>query len=289
MPLSLYSHKPRNRRAMETPTTRKEIESMRADAVILFSTGHIQEASRMWHGVVRRLLPLVMGALSEPGEAVEEAAVPAPRLNGEFWVHFPGDVTRSPSSSSSKIASGDRAFAVYASALEYVVNPRFDQTLYDDLALAATSVFNLGLCHHLQALLLPGGGGTRDATKSYEKALRRAYGASQRVMDESGLGTFLEAASHQRHGLGLLQLALANNVGHIHDQMHSHDGVRQQLLTLHGLLLLSSPPLDRPLANAAPSPLSTSIEAWLDLYAPFLLTAALYPDCDKACQPAPCA
>jgi hypothetical protein len=265
---------------------------MCADATILFSTGHIQEASLRWHGVVSRLVPLVTADLAA-GAAAEAEPPSAGRLRGEFWVHRHREVPSSSlshfsSSSSSRITSGDRTFAAYASAIQYVAHPRLARSLDDDLALAATSVFNLGLCHHLQALLH---GGDREASL-HAKALR-AYGASLRILEGSGLclpeDEEVHQAQHrqqQQRGVALLQLALANNMGHIHDQMHAHDGVLRQLEVLHGLLYSLDP---RPCPDESESLSSSGIEAWSDLYAPFLLTAALYPDRRGVCHPAPCA
>jgi hypothetical protein len=245
---------------MDTLAFRKEIDDMSAEASLLFLTGHIHEASLLWHGVVRRLLPLVTADLAEPGADDETA----PRLEGAFLVHPPLEMASH--AHASIITSGDKTFAVYASAIQYVANPSFERTLDDDLALAATAVFNLGLFHHLQALLH----GDRGA-RCYEKALR-AYGAAQRILDESGLCSTREREEqHQRRGLLLLHLALANNIGHIHDQIHAHDDVRRQLEILHSLVAS----LDR-----ATSP--TLLEE-TERFVPFLLTATMYPLHPKVC------
>jgi hypothetical protein len=276
-----------------TPTDRKEIESMFADAALLFSTGHVQEASLRWHGVVSRLVPMVTADLVSGAAATTTTEAPsAARLRGEFWVH---PHREAPSSSlshlpSSRITCGDRTFALYASAIRYVAHPGFASSLDDDLVRAATSVFNLGLCHHLQALLR---GGNREAS-NYAKALR-AYGASLQILEGSGLcfweddGEEHQQQEQQQRGVGLLQLALANNIGHIHDQMHAHDGVLRQLEVLHRLLWWLDPRRRPEASNEEPSSSSSIEAAWSDLCAPFLLTAALYPDCLGACHPAPCA
>ena len=215
---------------------RKQIEDMCCEASLLFSTGHIQDASLKWHGVVRRLLPMVTDGLEGPGG--DEDPAPA-RLKGAFWVH----PLAWEHPSSTMITSGDRTFAVYASAIQYCVSSHPSSvSMQDDLVLAATSVFNLGLCHHLQALLH----GDQDAPKRYEKALR-AYWASQRILEGSGLfcsscmmcrRPHYEApeASREQQGLRLLQLALTNNIGHVYDQTHSHDDARRQLEILHSLV-----------------------------------------------------
>jgi hypothetical protein len=283
---------------MANSTDRKEIDSMCTDAAILFSTGHIQEASLRWHGVVSRLVPLVTADLAN-GAAEAEAPSAVGRLRGEFWVHphreLPSSLSplSSPLSSSSKMSSGDRTFAAYASAIRYVAHPRLARSLDDDLVLAATSVFNLGLCHHLQALLH---GGDREASMC-AKALR-AYGASLRILEGAGLCLLEDGEGEQQHqpqeqqrGVALLELALANNIGHIYDQTHSHDGVLRQLEVLHGLLGSLDPrPGPCPCPAESESLSSSSwIEAWSELYAPFLLTAALYPDSRGVCHPAPCA
>jgi hypothetical protein len=182
---------------------------------------------------------------------------------------------------------------LYASAIRYVAHPRLAPGLDDDLVLAAAAVFNLGLCHHLQALLR---GGNREASM-HAKALR-AYGASLRILEGSGLCVLEDGEGHhqqqqeqQQRGVGLLELALANNIGHVYDQTHSHDGVLRQLEVLHGLLGSLDPRRPAQASSAESESLSSLswIEAWSDLYAPFLLTAALYPDCHGVCHPAPCA
>lgn len=259
---------------MATLASRTEIDDMSAKAFVLFSTGHIQEASQMWHGVVRRLLPLVTSDLAEPGLGNSEAEC----LTRTLVAHPPWEMA-SPAHSS-LITSEDRTFAVYASAVQYAAHPSVARTLDDDLALAATSVFNLGLFHHLQGLL---GGGESDASRSYEKALR-AYRASQQILEGSGLCGSLEEADPQppQHpGLILLQLALANNMGHLHDQMHSHDDARLQL----GILRSLAASLDRAMMTT-PSPMAREET---EEFVPFLLTAALYPDCRAVCRPAPAA
>jgi hypothetical protein len=267
---------------MDTLAFRKEINDMSAKASLLFSTGHIHEASLMWHGVVRRLLPLVTADAAEPG-ADDDAT--APSLAGAFWVHPPLEM--SSWAHSTMITSGDRTFAVYASAIQYVAHPSCEKRSGDDdLALAATAVFNLGLFHHLQALLH----GDR-ATRCYEKALR-AYGAAQRILDESGLSCRVcpsqpsterdEQHQHQQRGLLLLHLALVNNVGHICDQIHSHDDVQRQLETLHSLVAS----LDR---ATALSPAAPTLLGETETFLPFLLTATLRPLHSKARCHAPSA
>jgi hypothetical protein len=261
---------------MDTLAFRKEIDIMSSKASLLFSTGHIHEASLLWHGVVRRLLPLVTADAADPG-ADDDAT--APSLVGAFLVHPPLEM--SSRAHATMITSGDRSFAVYTSAIQYVAHPSCERSADDDLALAATAVFNLGLFHHLQALLH----GDR-ASRCYDKALR-AYGASQQILDESGLScrgcpsqpsTERDEQQLQRQGLLLLHLALANNVGHICDQIHSHDDVQRQLETLHSLVAS----LDR--ATAAPTLLGET-----ETFLPFLLTATLRPLHSKARCHAPSA
>jgi hypothetical protein len=279
---------------------REQVDGMCADACILFSTGRVHEAMLVWHGAVRTLLPLVTeevekveeeegewppsderGAPSEKAPASPEAR----RLRGALVAHPPLGV----------VASHDRTFALYGSALQYVVPPPTTvpndgprRTLEDDVAAAAAAVYNLGLCHHLHGLAVGGGGSER----CHAKALR-AYGASRRLLEGSGLccgGSPSGGAADEQHqqqqpppphhegrAMLLLQLALANNAGHVHDQMHRHDDARQQLEDLHRLL--ASPPPQPPRMGEA------------EALVPFLLTAALYParELGRVCPHAPSA
>jgi hypothetical protein len=255
-----------------------------ADATAMFVAWKIQEAASAWKLALRRLLPRVTVALDAAGgvDAMpdESSAGPVVRFRGTCTVHALAENAQS-SSRWSSVTSGDRIFAVYASAIRYhASSPRSSSSaaasglLADDLATAATSLFNLGLCHHLQALLH----GDR-ATACYDKALR-AYDAAQRILEGAGLFDFLSApptaAPQQYHQeLHLLLFALANNVGHVMDQLHAHDAAHQQLVLLH--LLAAALRRTSPASEAGP-------------FAPFLLTAALHPRHKMGCpHPAPCA
>jgi hypothetical protein len=282
-------------RAMENPIPeiREQICGMCADASVLFTTAHIPEAMLMWHDAVRRLLPLVTEDLEEApprpvgarGAASEEAPAQA-RLLGAFVAY--------PSIDATPHTSNDRTFSLYASAIQYL--PPLNvatRTLEDDVALAAAAVYNLGLCHHFQALL----SGDR-AARCYAKAVR-AYDASQRLLEDSGLcfrqacwpprpaspGERQEVVSQQQRqqqqGLVLLQLALANNIGHVYDQIHSHDDARQQLEILHCLVAA--------LDMAATTTTMTVLLGEAERLGPFLLTAVLYPARNSICHHAPSA
>lgn len=250
-----------------------------ADAAALFSASRLGEAVTAWRRALRHLLPRVTSgpaALDDPDGATPEASahVPSARLRGELTVH-----PLSVDATSSHLASGDRTFAAYACAFQYHPSPRFAADLEDDIATAATSVFNLGVCHHLQALLHGD-----MATTCYEKALK-AYDASQKILEAAG---FLDGTSSSqpyaapRHqALELLLLAVTNNVGHILDQLHAHDASHQQLELLH--LRVASLSRATLVAEAADG-------LGAGPFAPFLLTTALHPCHNKACpHHAPCA
>jgi tetratricopeptide (TPR) repeat protein len=252
-----------------------------ADATAMFAAWKIQEAASAWKLALRRLLPRVTAALDAAGDVVDAPeSGPVVRFRGTCTVH-PLTEDSYASSDWSSVTSGDRTFAVYASAIEYHASiPRSSATaaaglLADDLAMAATSLFNLGLCHHLQALLR----GDR-ATACYDKALK-AYDAAQRILEGAGLFDGLSAApwaapQQHHHELHLLMFALTNNVGHVLDQLHAHDAAHQQLVLLH--VLAAS--LRRTSTNASEA----------GPFAPFLLTAALHPPHHRGCpHPAPCA
>jgi hypothetical protein len=250
-----------------------------ADASALFSAWKIQEAASAWKLGLRRILPRVTAALDAADGVDATPDGPVVRPRGMCTVHSLAEDSRS-SSRWTSVTSGDRTFAVYASAILYHVSsiPRSASAaasglLADDLARAATSLFNLGLCHHLQALLH----GNR-ATTCYDKALR-AYDAAQRILEGAGLFDFLSApplaAPHEHQELHLLIFALTNNVGHVMDQLHAHDAAHQQLVLLH--LLAAALRRTSPASEAGP-------------FAPFLLTAALHPRRNRGCpHPAPCA
>jgi hypothetical protein len=251
-----------------------------ADAAALFSTARIQEAAAAWHLLLRRLLPRVTDALDAALDAAPTPDAPASvavaRLKGTLSVHPLSEDSHWPS-----LTSGDRTFTVYASAIQYLPSPRSEGSgPEDDIAIAATSVYNLGLCHHLQALMH----GDR-ATSCFEKALR-AYDAAQRMLEAAGFLEFLSsppstAVAPQHRSMELLLFAITNNVGHVFDQLHAHDVARRQLEFLH--LLVAS--LGR--STAVPE---ADLASGTGPFAPFLLTTALHP-CRRGVGPhhAPCA
>lgn len=219
-----------------------------------------------WHDIVRRLFAVVTSdwAIASGAAAVADATS-VPRLQGTFSVH----PLRVESMHPDILVAGDRIFTVYMSAIQYTPSLSFASP-YEDLGLAAaTSVFNLGLCHHLQAIL-----NESRASSRYAKALR-AYRAAQHILEGTGLVPLPSGGgAGADEGLMLLQMALANNVGHIYDQLHVHDGVARQLGLLHTLV---GELYDR--QGQGP----------MEEFVPFLQTTAMRPLRRDIFLPAPCA
>jgi hypothetical protein len=267
------------------PAARSELVSMCADATALFSSSMLQEAAASWRGILRQLLPQVTLALASSDAdalAADATSGPSPMiyLRGTFTAHPLSDSASCSSRLLPSVTSGDRTFTVYASAIQYHPNTRGVPAaagLEDDIAIAVTSLFNMGLCHHLQAILY----GDR-ATACYEKALK-AYDSAQRILEAAGqLGCLWSAcASPHHHHMRLLLIALTNNVGHVFDQLHADNVAHQQLELLHFMV-------------ASLGRAMTAVELASDAgpFAPFVLTTALHP-CHhhhrRICPHAPCA
>jgi hypothetical protein len=276
-----------------------------AAATELFSAGRIPEAAASWHGALRGLLERETAALDGAGGQAAAAAAAAfghaaatpetsaetdaaapdlTRLRGAFTVHA---LAHDEHPQLSNLTSHDRTFALYASAIQYHPSPHpaDEEQLEDDIALAAASAFNVGLCHHLQALVR----GDR-ATACLAKALR-AYEVSQRILEDAGFVGCLISSTHpfsaaptqQLRALTLLLLAATNNVGHVFDHLHAHEAARQQLGVLHTLVAL----LGRDSAATEVAELASGGGP----FAPFWLTTALHPRPGDAACPhhAPCA
>jgi hypothetical protein len=262
---------------MESLPARPELVCMCADAAALFSSSLIQEAAASWRGILRQLLPQVTLTLASADGDAFEYATPGQSL----MIHLQGAFTAHPLSDSAyysllpTLTSGDRTFTVYASAIQYHPDPGVVAAgLEDDIAIAATSLFNMGLCHHLQAILHED-----RATAFYEKALR-AYDSSQRILEAAGLLGCLwsECTSPQHEHTRLLLFALTNNVGHVFDQLHANDVARQQLELLRFMV-----------ASLGRAMTAAEIASEAGPFAPFVLTTALHPCHRTICPHAPCA
>lgn len=183
-------------------------------AVQLMTVGSFKEASQAWSCALLQLVPhlqrpewddIISEATSSSGELVAQAI----------------DVSCGLVSS-----DDDRIFSVFPRSFVYVCSDSAQQmwTLEDYRIVAASTVYNLALTHHLQGL--QGAGSRRDLNKALQ-----AYGSARELLSL----TPSEAAAAPED-LKLLYLAIANNEGHLCEQAFETDRVDVCLNQLHEVL-----------------------------------------------------
>ena len=149
----------------------------------------------------------------------------------------------SPDSTPSPV--GDRIFAVFPRFFLPEARSTYGWTLEDYRLVAATTVYNIALSHHLQGSL------RSDSRDDFVKALK-AYKAARDLLNSATAD--IAAASG---AVKLLALAISNNEGHLLEQSFDLDAATSCLHRLHSLLPHTE---------------------WSEDSVPFLLTAVLFPD-----------
>lgn len=214
-----------------------DIASLSAQALNNLSKGSFQESSRIWSCVLRQLLPHVLDSSEDGGGAVFQFGGPA-RCGG-VQIRCLSSLESTPS------PTGDRIFAVFPRFFLPEESSTYGWTLEDYRLVAAATVYNIALSHHLQGLL------RSDNREDYVKALK-AYKAARDLLC-SATADFTMASGEAK----LLALAISNNEGHLLEQSYDLDAATSCLHRLHSLL----PHMD-----------------WSEDSVPFLLTAVLFPD-----------
>jgi hypothetical protein len=269
---------------MSAAPVRSEAKRLTALAMSLFSEGDIEGAFRSWRGALGQLIPRMVVAADAKGSDSAAAVSRDERVPGTFSVQPFTDGEATPLGSLEALTLDDRSFSVYATAFHYQYSPAHpaeadnesgQRTVRsDDLAFAATVLYNMGLCSHLLSLLRRGPG-LANPSACQDMALR-SYGAAQGLLAEA-----LAASAHrpvavdpQTPGIRLLGLALVNNRACIFERRYDNDGACRELRELLALLT--------PYRGEG-----AEREALL----PFLLTAALHHGCrrNRVCIHAPSA
>lgn len=180
-----------------------------------FSNGKFADASAAWSAVLQNLLPYVLPSKSDLQDFDMEIESPFPVESAAFLV---------PTRSSTD-HTDERIFSIFAQALVYThfqlsSNLRV-RTLEDYRRVAASTVYNIALSYHLQAL--------QEGTGRYplESALR-AYKAARDL-----LSSIYADASASADDVKLLALAIANNEGHIRERLFEMVEVQHCLQHLH--------------------------------------------------------
>jgi hypothetical protein len=253
--------------AENVAAVRSEVEHLTAQASNLFSSGRIEEAACCWRDALGHLIPRILAEKER---------------NSERAVHLHGSFASQPLElspwSPACLASGDRIFSVYPSAIDYFPGqPRGEDLataeeptteLSEQYGTIAACLYNLGLSHHLFALT-GGRGGSGRLGAGIEKA-QRYYNAAQNVLKKAG-ATFLPAdgaAEAAPTGARLFGLALLNNQGCLYDRQYHLAASLRALDVLHSLLL--------PVTSSM-FQVSDVAVAGIGAFLPFVLTAVLYP------------
>lgn len=122
-----------------------DIASLSAQALNNLSKGSFQESSRIWSCVLRQLLPHVLDSSEDGGGAVFQFGGPA-RCGG-VQIRCLSSLESTPS------PTGDRIFAVFPRFFLPEESSTYGWTLEDYRLVAAATVYNIALSHHLQGLL----------------------------------------------------------------------------------------------------------------------------------------
>jgi hypothetical protein len=253
---------------MSAAAVHREVKELAAQAVVLFSAGLIDDGSRAWRDAVVRLVPHMPPETESHPEPVGPGAFDgSARFDGAFSLH--PLMSLSSLSPPSSLGLDDRVFSVYASAVHYhpavkALEPATTVSC-EDLGMAASCFYNLGLCHHLRSLM-----GVSTPEIDLDKAVSY-YKAAQNLLIQAGVWvgaigheTTLQASFNVGDaplGPRVLGLALLNNMGCIYDRRYEIAASRATLDAFHSLL--KSIIADAHLESEA--------------FIPFLTTAALYP------------
>ena len=202
------------------------IESLQVNAIALIAAGSYSEASKGLSGALRQLLPHVLDPRSVDDE------------NDRY--HRDEDIENlvmqcvplCPPTAPSKVE--ERIFPLFSHALFYT---RCDASrpwrLEDYRRSAAATVYNMALANHFQALHEPAGSVRRDCLDRALKSYTAARDVLEAVADNDDLADATEDVK-------FLLLAIANNEGHVCEQLSFLDRARDCLGQLHVILPCTS-------------------------------------------------
>src|SRR3569832_2015890 len=166
--------------------------AMNDQAAHLFGTGLFLEAAKVWSRVLREILPYIQG----PSDEVIETSTAHEMM---ICVH--------PLVPYAEVVLEERIFSIFDCALVYSQTETGHSvySLDDYRRFAASTVYNIGLSHHLQGL--------RGATSQQDLAkAQKAYKAAAELFSASASATDITLWTEEER---LLALAIANNEGHI--------------------------------------------------------------------------
>lgn len=192
----------------------QRIELLNAQAVYWLSVGSFMEASKVSSCALRCLLPHVLG----------ETAVENLLDRGHSPVVGMSPMRCVPAGVPSP-QPDDRVFSIYSQGFLFAQDLLPGQLTVEGFRrLAASTVFNVALAHHLAGLQLA------SSQQSFQQALL-AYKAAEEL-----LSTITNDLDSWTEDTKVLALAIANNMGHIYEQLHEYKGANDCLQRLHNIL-----------------------------------------------------